>query len=121
MNNQGIRKINFTPKGLERVRRAVEGFETAPQSEGKEIPGADRVPHALKVKTPSGGISAASSATTPSSAVCTLQNWSGTAWVNGTGSLKVYNPSTAAAIPGSTLISILYVNGIWEANVVPCS
>lgn len=117
--SNGIRPISLTAKGLERVRNVVERVETTPRSSGVDVQIEGRVPHAIKVKTPSGGIPAASSTSSPGSADCTIQYWSGTAWTAGSGTIKVYNPSSTT-IAGNTPITILYVGGIWEANVVPC-
>ena len=69
-----------------------------------------------KVKTPSGGIPASGSAN------CTVNSWNPytNAFANGTLVLKVWNPSSSAAVAGNTLITAGLVSGRWECLVEPC-
>ena len=69
-----------------------------------------------KAKTPSGGIPANGSAN------CTSCVWNPfiNVWADGTVQIKVYNPSSASAIAGSTRITIAFVSGRWECVVEPC-
>jgi hypothetical protein len=69
-----------------------------------------------KAKTPSGGIPANGSAN------CTVAAWNPyiSTWANGSTTLKVWNPSSAAAVAGNTLITAAFVSGRWECILEPC-
>jgi hypothetical protein len=55
----------------------------------------------LMVYTGSGGVAAASSAGTPSSATAMICTWSGTSWTASTQTITIWNMSTGGAVTGS--------------------
>jgi hypothetical protein len=74
----------------------------------------------LMVYTGSGGVAAASSAGTPSSATATICTFHVTSWVAGSQTITIHNMSLGGAVTGSAYVVVSWVGGIWVVTMDPC-
>ena len=99
------------------VRWAERYYKVRPRLPGQG--GGDMV-WAWKAYTPSGGIPAASSSSTPGSATVTLCDFVSGSWVTNGVTATALNPSTAGPVGGSKFVTLLWVGGQLEVVMEPC-